>query len=252
MNRRRWVGWVGMLAVAVAGTTGAQVAGAQGARAEGLICRWTGDGNARDALREIDGQVYGGVTYVPARVGKGFFFNGTDGAVNVPDAEPLRLTKSLSISAWVRVDSYPAEEQDYGQIVFRGDERGGNDPYFLGVRHNGDIVFGVDSGNGYADVKTHIPLDWFIHVTASLDDATGRMLLLFDGRVMALNTTDVRPFRDLDPTAHPGVGIGNHACRPESRWNQPFHGIIDEVEISDRPTRPRRRSEPAPDAAPKE
>jgi hypothetical protein len=200
------------------------------------VSRWPAEKHARDVVSEHDGRLVGGVKYVPAVVGQGFFFDGQDDAVSIPDVEALRLTQSLTISGWVRVDGYPPAGQDYGFVLFRGDDRPGLDPYFLGVRTDGNLVFGITSEREDAHLRAPIPLGKFIQVTASLDDHTGLMRLMFDGRVVAQAVTTVRPFHDLATDAHPGIGIGNHASQPDSQYNMPFHGVLDEISISSETT----------------
>lgn len=212
---------------------GGLLAGLSARAADGPVSRWTGDGHARDVLRENDATMVGGVTFGPGVVGQGFHFNGVDGALRVPDSESLRFTRSLTITAWVKVLSYPSPGQSIAEIVFRGDDRGGLDPYVLGVQHDGMLVFAIDSGSGSTQLRAPIPLNRFIHVTASLEDATSRMTLAFNGERVADTTTPYRPFRDLDPNANPGIGIGNHGARPNAGYNQPFHGILDEITISE-------------------
>src|SRR5688572_11726973 len=148
--RRRW----GILALALGTLLGLRLAAAQESR-------WPGNGHARDILREFDGKAVGGVSYVPAMVGDGFRFDGRDGAISIPDVEALRITGSLTLRAWVRVASYPPKGQDWGPIVFRGDDRGGRDPYFLSVDPDGDLVFAVDSGASMGIVRAPIPLHQF-------------------------------------------------------------------------------------------
>jgi hypothetical protein len=48
--------------------------------------------------------------------------------------------------------------------------------------------------------------------------------------------TAVRPFHDLATDAHPGIGIGNHASQPDSQYNMPFRGVLDEISISSETT----------------
>lgn len=200
------------------------------------VSRWPAEKHARDVVSEHDGRLVGGVRYVPAVVGHGFLFDGPDDAVSVPDLEPLRLPRSLTISGWVRVDGYPPADQDYGFVVFRGDDRPGLDPYFLGVRAEGDLVFGISGDADATQIRAPIPLGQFIQVRASLDDHTGLMRLMFDNRIVAQTVTPVRPFHDLAADAHPGIGIGNHASQPDSRYNMPFHGVLDEISISSETT----------------
>lgn len=200
------------------------------------VSRWPAEKHARDVVSEHDGRLVGGARYVPAVEGQGFYFDGKDGAVSVPDVEPLRLTKSLTISGWVRVDSYPPPTQDYGFVVFRGDDRPGLDPYFLGVQADGNLVFGITGESEATHLRAPIPTGKFLRVTASLDDHTGLMRLMFDDRIVAQTVTAVRPFHDLAPNAHPGIGIGNHASQPVSQYNMPFHGVLDEITISSHTT----------------
>ena len=204
--------------------------------ATAAVSRWPGDGHARDVIGERDGRLVNGAHFVPAMVGDGFYFDGQDDAVSVPDTEALRLTKSVTISAWVRADAYPPAGQDFGFVVFRGDDRPGLDPYYLGLRTDGKLVFGVTGEDGTAVLKADFPLEKFVRVTASLDHNTGLMRLLLDDKVAAETVTGVRPFHDLDPNANPGIGIGNHASQPNSQFNMPFHGILDEVTISSHTT----------------
>ena len=200
------------------------------------VSRWPAEKHSRDVVSEHDGRLVGGVKYVPAVMGQGFFFDGQNDAVSVPDAEPLRLTRSLTISGWVRVDGYPPADQDYGFVVFRGDDRPGLDPYFLGVRTDGALVFGITGEGTSTHIRATIPRGQFIQVTASLDDHTGLMRLMFDNRIVAQTVTAVRPFNDLASDAHPGIGIGNHASQPDSQYNMPFQGVLDEISISSETT----------------
>jgi len=56
------------------------------------------------------------------------------------------------------------------------------------------------------------------------------MKLYENGAVVAQTVTGLRPFRDLEPTLHPGIGIGNG----NSTGNTPFNGLIDELSVYDR------------------
>ena len=76
----------------------------------------------------------------------------------------------------------------------------------------------------------------FVHVAATLDDATGAMTLYENGAVVAQTTTTVRPFGALDPTQEPGVGIGNSNAL--DNYNVPFNGLIDELSVYNRALTP--------------
>jgi hypothetical protein len=62
------------------------------------------------------------------------------------------------------------------------------------------------------------------------------MSLYENGTVVAYGVTPNRPFRDLDPTQNPGVGIGN--SNYQSNYNVPFNGLIDELSVYNRALTP--------------
>lgn len=198
----------------------------------GLVAWWPGDGNATDVAGKNASKIVGGVTFAPGVVGRSFQFDGKTGGIVIPDADALKITGSLTISAWVKLASYPTADRSGAQIVFRGDDRAGLDPYSLAVHHDGLLFFAVDSGSGYADVSAPILVGTFVHVAATLDNFSGRQRLFLDGHVIAERVTSVRPFRDLDAQSNPGVGIGN--TQNPAHNGQPFRGIIDEVRLYSR------------------
>lgn len=205
--------------------------GGGGGSAPQPVSWWRAEGNALDSISGNNGTVSGGVTYGPGRSGQAFVFNGVDGQVAIPDADSLKITGSLTIDAWVNVASLPSEQQIWGDILFRGDDRGGLDPYFLAVGWDGNIHFGVDSSDlaVFLDMSAPIALNRWVHVTATLDDRTGRTRIYLDGAVAAETTTTARPFADLCPTCNPGIAIGN--SNEPSGFPYAFHGSIDELKV---------------------
>jgi hypothetical protein len=229
---KRYAFGLGLLVLAAAMPAQAWQTRATAKLPAGLVAWWSGDGNATDAAGQNAGKIIGGVSFAPGMVGQGFLFDGMTGGIEVPDADALKVTGSLSISAWVKLASYPAAGSGSAQLVFRGHDRDGHAPYSLAVHRDGLVYFGVDSGSAYADVSATIPVGRFFHIAATLDDYSGRQRLYLDGHVVAERITSVRPFKDLDPRANPGVGIGN--TQNPGHNGQPFHGIIDEVRIYSR------------------
>ena len=67
-------------------------------------------------------------------------FDGVDDRVVVADDPSLQLTKSMTIEGWVQVDSFPDAQQNHAPILFRGDDRGGLDPYVLTAKYDGSIA----------------------------------------------------------------------------------------------------------------
>ncbi len=193
---------------------------------------WTANSTANDALG-LNNATLSNVTYTTGEVGKAFSFNGSNGWAALGNPSSLAFTASMTIEGWIKVNGYPTN-YNAGSIMFRGDDRGGLDPYQLVIYPNGDLEFGICSTTASASVQSAapVPLGQFVHVAATLDDATGLMSLYVNGGLAAQTTTTVRPFATLDPTQEPGVGIGNSNAL--DNYNVPFNGLIDELTVYNR------------------
>src|ERR1035438_5761200 len=148
-----------------------------------------------------------GMTYVAGMVGQAFsyHFDTYDMTrVTIPDSQDFKLTNSMTIEAWI----YPKAACNY--VFFRGDDRGGLDPYYVDCRTPGAIGFGIDDLSGHAArVEAPIQYSQWQHVAAILDGATGDMKMYVNGVLGGQTNTAVRPGAELDATYDPGVGIGN-------------------------------------------
>jgi hypothetical protein len=201
-----------------------------------LVSSWTANNTAADAMGLNNATAYG-LTYVAGEVGKAFSFDGVDDRAQIVDNASLQFTTSMSIEGWIKVNGFPAG--GHGEILFRGDDRGGLDPYSLSVEANGTLNFQVtDATNAGASVAAPIATGQFIHVAGTLDDATGTMSLYENGALVAQQTTTIRPFQNLDPTSNPSIAIGNHGGYPTSIHNFPFNGLIDELSVYGRALTP--------------
>ena len=163
-------------------------------------------------------------------------FNGTNQRVFIPDNPLFQLTHSLTIEAYIYVRSTPAPSAPPAQILFRGDDRVGLDPYFLALTGN-NVAFSVqNASNQSAAAIAPLPgLNEWIAVAGTLDDATGNMRLYINGSLAKSLVTSIRPFASLDATANPGLGIGNLQSATYSEY---FNGLIDEVRLSDQALSP--------------
>lgn len=161
--------------------------------------------------------------------GLGLQFSDDRQRVFVPDDAAFALTGSITLEAWVRVDQYIESPSRLGYIVFRGDDRPGFDPWFLGVRDSGQLVFLIaDELNRNAAVVSPqpLPLGRLIHVAGTFDGSSGQLQLFIDGERVAGTDTSLRPAGVLGgPGA--GIGIGNL----QSGGNQGFRGLIGEVRV---------------------
>ena len=201
---------------------------------DGLVSWWTAENTTADLKSLNNGTWDNGTEYVPGEVGQAFHFDGYNRVV-LADTPSLAFTGSMSIEGWVRVDGLPNRGVGLGAILFRGDDRGGLDPYQLSIDPNGSLYFQVENASGAAArVSAPIAIGQFTHVAATLDDATGAMTLYENGAVVARTVTTVRPFGPLDPNYHPGVGIGNYNGTIATSYNAPFYGPIDELAVYNR------------------
>lgn len=223
-----------VLCVALFLLPGRPVAHASALPPVGLVSWWPADGDALDAAGSNSGTPYGGVTYAPGMVGQAFSFNGQHAGIGVPDADNLKITGSLSISAWLLVTTYTTSA-DAGFILFRGDGRGGLDPYVLDTKPDGTVQFHLESLAKVVNLEAPVPKGQFFHVAATFDETIGLMRFYVNGVLSAQTVTDVAPFRDLDQNWKPGLGIGNHSGLPDPSHNYPFHGLIDELQLYNRP-----------------
>jgi hypothetical protein len=197
----------------------------------GIVSWWTANNTANDVYG-LNNATLTNVSYATGEVGQAFSFNGTNGWAALGDPSSLAFTQSFTIEGWIKVNGLPTN-YNFGSIMFRGDDRGGLDPYQLVILPNGDLQFGIDSAaNIGASIEAPIPTGQFVHVAATLDDATGLMTLYENGALVAQTTTTVRPFGPLDPTQQPGVGIGN--SNDLSSYDVPFNGLIDELSVYNR------------------
>src|SRR6185436_16605664 len=68
----------------------------------GLVAWWRAEGNATDSSGDgHNGTLLAGVGFQNGRFGQAFSFLGSANRIQVPDANDLKLTNSLSISAWI-------------------------------------------------------------------------------------------------------------------------------------------------------
>ena len=195
----------------------------------GLIGWWPGDGNANDIVGGNNG-VAVNITYTNGMVRQAFACNpnnyppGTYTGVQIPDQPAYVLTNSLTIECWIK----PAATQ-LQEIFWRGDTRGGLDPYFLQMNADGTIGFYIDdSVGGQTFVTTPIANNQWWHVAGTLDGNTGTMSIYTNGVLAAQTITAMRPLGPLDPGSDPAVGIGNLGS---GFFWLPFNGDIDEVSL---------------------
>ncbi len=146
-------------------------------------------------------------------------FDGVHDFVRIDPSASLDLRSSLTLSARIRVDN-----DDHGNIFWRGDLRGGLDPYQMNVTDH-RIEFRVDSEPTDHFVRSSQPVDDRWHFwTGVYDVDAGRLLLYCDG---VLNASEGIEGRIDYDTAQMWNIIG--AC-DDGGWAH-FRGEIAEIQL---------------------
>ena len=197
----------------------------------GLVAWWRGNGDATDSSGNgHDGTLRGGMGFTAGVYGQAFAA-GSNKRAFVPDSPAFQLS-SLTIGAWAN------PSQVAYNFFFRGDDRTGLDPYAFGMDpNNGRCLFEIQDGSGGftpLETPTAMPLNQWVHYTATLDGSTHEMRIYVNGVLAAQTTATVTPLLALDPSAVPGIGIGN----AQDFYDFPFVGGIDEVVLYNRALSP--------------
>ena len=145
-----------------------------------VVSSWSAENTAVDSVSGNNGTLMNGTSYLTGQIGKAFKFDGVDDRILVADSPSLALTHSLTIEVWIKANAISSSVRS--DILFRGDSRSGFDPYELKIDPNGQLVFLIISDTNAASVvHAAIPVGQFVHVAATLDDATGAMSLYENG-----------------------------------------------------------------------
>ena len=202
----------------------------------GLVGWWRAEGNANDSVAANNGVIQN-VDFTNGMVGQAFLFHGYSlfpprSRISVPDQPAFELTDSLSIEGWINPAGAGGQS---GVILWRGDCRGGYDPYFFQMNGDNTLSFTIeDASPQAASVTTSAPLannQWY-HVAATLNGNTGDMSIYINGVLAAQTNTSIRPFGPLISSQEPTIGIGNVGT---SCWDfVPFNGAIDEISLYSR------------------
>ena len=148
----------------------------------------------------------------------------------VPDDPKFVITKALTISAWIKPEYY-VTNGPAGQVLFRGDDRNGLDPYQMCLHSDGKIAFGVQDDKGKsASLECDVPLHLWTHVMGTYDAKEKELKLYINGKLFDQVEAKLSVLGFLDPKSHPGIGVGN------IQWNggphnQPFHGVIADLRL---------------------
>lgn len=199
----------------------------------GMVAWWPGDGNALDITGGHDGTLERGATFGPGRVGQAFSFDGVDDFVSAPDSTALRMgTGPFTLDAWVK--SPPSNT--YRAIAAKTGLDYPFASYAIRIASDNRVEFlAVDCSTGACGFwTTRLPLhgnavvaDNTFHHVAGVRRADGTLEIYVDG---VLDASRLDPLWDTDSTDPFSIGEIDAQSVPE----QPFAGIVDEVELFNR------------------
>jgi len=147
-------------------------------------------------------------------------FNGMYDYVKIPSNPSLDIRGSLTLSAWVKNNG-----DNDGQIIWRGDNQGGRDPYELHIT-NERMEFRIDAGKGISyRVRSNEKVDNVGHFWTGVYDKQANKIHLYRDGILE-NSADIDKEIEYDTSSMwniiGAVDFGN--------W-QHFRGVIDEVRI---------------------
>ena len=154
--------------------------------------------------------------------------DGSGDYVRIVDNALFEITQDLTLEAYITVNTHPSSGLE--QIIFRGDNTAGFDPYFLALLAPGLLYFQVQNalnqGFGISS-PTSLTLGQLTHVAATLEDSTGDVTLYVNKLPVATGNTSFRPFGPL-AGGNPRVVLG----ALDQFSAQFFDGLIHEARIS--------------------
>lgn len=150
----------------------------------------------------------------------------------IVDHPALALEKQFTISVWLKPYAYLLEGPQ-AQIMFRGDDRPGLDPYSLAVHDDGTVFLRFDNEANITSEcrsKTKIPLNVWTHVLASFNSGTHLMKIYINGKLESTTETMLHPLGPLDDKDSAGLGVGNVQW-DRGPHNQPYHGVLADLRL---------------------
>ncbi len=193
--------------------------------ARGLVGRWTFDEGKGSIARDVSGRgnhgrVMGDAKWTKGRIGGALEFDGTDDFVSIPNESSFDITGSVTVSAWIRVESFTKTWQ---AIVTKGDRawrlHRANDTKSVGFACS-DLSRG-QVGDLYGK---RVVADGRWHHVAGVLDGT-KTSIFVDGTLDA----SAKSSPSISVSDFP-VLIGENA-QAKGRL---FRGLIDDVRIYDR------------------
>jgi gliding motility-associated-like protein len=201
----------------------------------GLVAYYPFNGNANDESGNGNHGVVNGALLTNDRFGineSAYSFDGNQTHIFIPASNSLDINENISISTWFVTSEHNLSGQQ--QIFWRGDAKGGFDPYSI-CFSQGNLQFRRDIS---ADLSNHldyngdlISFEDFHHVVGTYNGLSGQMSLFLNG--LLIEDKYLPGISDY-PTASFWNVIGSVDY---GNW-QTFNGKIDDIRIYNRALTP--------------
>ena len=157
--------------------------------------------------------------------------SGTRGGLYLEDLPELAFSGPFTISTWVYLRKYVTAGPG-AQILLRGDDRNGNDPYYLTIHANGTVSFAIDSADGVTtEVSAEVPLKTWTRLTAAYDPEAHEMRLWAGGSPDGGGGRSTgSPSASSTRNPRRGIGIGN-VQNEKGPHDQPLDGILVDLRV---------------------
>ena len=183
----------------------------------GMIGWWPGDGNANDIAGSNNGTLQGGATFAAGMVGQAFSLDGDGDWVELVGASLLSLTNNdFTVDAWINL-SNPRHVDPVLGTLSSGTNQGLHLAAYRSQRPY--MGFFLNDTGGTTVIS---PNTWY-HLAWRYTKSTGEQAIFVNGAIDGRSTG--RAAFQGTGTVYIGRSIGS----------QPFTGLIDEVEIFNRP-----------------
>ncbi|UVS81293.1 LamG domain-containing protein [Actinokineospora sp. UTMC 2448] len=193
-----------------------------------LVHNWrfdeAGGAYAADSVGVRDGELVGGASFAPGRVGNAARFDGTDDSAAVSGID-LRTDKSFAVGAWVYLDGggHP--------VTAVSMDSGDHSKFRLGhstrTHPEGAWVFEMPGEDGVVAeaAVTVIPseINTWVHLVGVYDAPAGKLWLYVDGSRIDDGTLE-QPWQGTGPLV---VGRARTAGQPTWHWS----GLVDDVRL---------------------
>ncbi len=198
----------------------------------GLVGYWNFDsGTANDVSGNGNNasEIYGGVSFVPGKLGLAANFGGVDnpGHIKIPNSLSLQFSNSISIVFWMKFNSYNGIYNSHAIMAKDHDVRGFriqayapnnefNTGFFNGAYYNSN--FGI-----YSSLPSYQVGEW-INVAYVIEGTSGK--LYYNGVLDTSVNSNQIDFSEAN-------GLDLYFGKYIDSW-YPFNGVLDEVRIFNR------------------